>query len=674
MAFRNKAVLWEYAPALRVLIPLVIGIILYDRGNALIPESRSVLLLYTTALLLLFTALHFFKTGRGFVAAAFPLLWVGMGIILCYAGDDTRQPHWMGKATVAGGQLMGVVRQQPQPKQYTLKVEVAAIAVLGAGGAIPASGNALVYMYPTKDSLQLNKGDTILLAHQWEPVQGSGNPFGLNYPQYCRRKNIHLQQFTDRVVVWGRQAPAMLPLTERLRLRSLAVIQQYIHDPATAALLEAMLMGEERNIDPDLRQAYSDTGIIHIISISGAHIAILFFAISFGFRRMGSGRYAWIQYTATVTLIWFYISIAGLPVPAIRAAGMFTMLALGHLFSRQHHPLNQLFATAVLMLLLQPMWLFSIGFQLSFVAVLSLALFYKPLLALCPQKNKIPAFFVQALAASIAAEILVAPLVAYYFHSFPLMFLAANLVAGLPMSLILCLGLLLLLLAKISSVAQLLAVVIVFISGIVHRIIHILHQADLAFFKTLFISPGLLLALYLLVFCLCMFRQSRAAVWGALVCLLLISTLTFARALRVQTQKRLIVFQEKSKAHAELLVGDKYHLLAGTPSSAYGLRMTHIGFGANRAGPALGQDVLLINGRRIVLADSTTALGTLFPADILLVVSAAVLPDSILTYCRPRLVVCAAGNRKESSRWARACGERKLAFHSVRTQGAFIFP
>ncbi|HTN17205.1 MAG TPA: ComEC/Rec2 family competence protein, partial [Chitinophagaceae bacterium] len=531
MAFRNKAVLWEYVPALRVLIPLVVGIVLYDQGYPVIPANWSIAILCIIVLLAGYATLHFLKIRNWAPAFVLQLLLVGMGILLCYASDDSRCPYWMGKKTVATQQLMGVVRQQPRQKQSTLKIEVSAVLVLGPEGAVPASGNALVYLYKTQDSLQLNKGDTILIPHEWQPIQSAGNPFGLNYPRYCRRKNIHLQQFTDRVVVWGRQAPSSVPIPEQLRQRSLSIIKRYIPDHTAAALLEAMLVGDERNIDPDMRQAYSDTGIIHIVSISGAHIAILFFAISFGFRRLGLRKHAWIQHAATIALIWFYITIAGLPVPAIRAATMFTILTAGHMSSRQHNPLNQLFVTAVVMLLVQPMWLFSIGFQLSFVAVLSLILFYKPLLALWPVQNKILAFLAQSLAASIAAEILVAPLVAYYFHSFPLMFLATNLVAGLTMSLILCLGLLLLLLAKISLVAQGLAAVIVFISGIVHHMIRLADQVDVAFFKTLFISPILLLALYLLVLCGCKLSKSRVALWGALGCLLFIFSLTFARAL-----------------------------------------------------------------------------------------------------------------------------------------------
>lgn len=435
-----------------------------------------------------------------------------------------------------------------------------------------------------------------------------------------------------------------------------------------------MLMGEERHIDPDMRQTYSDTGIIHVVSISGAHIAILFFAISFSFRSIGFRKHAWITHACTIVFIWFYITIAGMPVPAIRAATMFTLLALGHMSSRQPNPLNQLFVTTFLMLLIQPMWLFSIGFQLSFAAVLSLILFYKPLLALWPVRHPVLAFLAQSIAASIAAEILVAPLVAYYFHSFPLMFLVANLVAGVTMSLILCLGLLLLVLAQAGFVAQVLAAIIVFISTVFHYMIRIADKVDVAAFKTIFLSPLLLALWYLLVFSVCLLRKGRAAVWATLCCLLSVSTLAFARSWRVHTQKRLVVFQESGKAHAELLQGPAYHLLCGVPSDAYGVQASRVGFGACDPGRPELKRILLIDGRRILVADSTTVITSPFPADILLVVSAATAPDTLLKYCTPGLVVCAAGSRLASGNWEKACAERKLAFHSVREQGAFIFP
>lgn len=132
------------------------------------------------------------------------LLFVWMGVLLCAAGDDTRRAHWMGRKTSRVQQLMGIVRQPPQQKKHTVKIEVSAVALFGPEGAEPATGNALVYLYKTKNPLQLNKGDTILIPQAWEPIRSTGNPFGLNYPQYCRRKNIHLQQFTDHLVLWGR--------------------------------------------------------------------------------------------------------------------------------------------------------------------------------------------------------------------------------------------------------------------------------------------------------------------------------------------------------------------------------------------------------------------------------------------------------------------------------------
>jgi competence protein ComEC len=674
MSFRNNAILWEHAPALRVLIPLIIGIILYDQGHTAIAISGTTVAWITIFFAGIMAGTYFFRKSAKFQLLLVQVFFVWMGLALCYLSDDTHHPRWVGRSTDSSKQLIGIIREQPLQKLHTTKMEVAALAVLGSEGTEAVSGNAIVYRYKAEGQERLNKGDTILIANKWEPVSSTGNPFGLNYPEYCRRKNIHLQQFTDRVWVWGRQSHISLP--ERLRQRSLAIIARYIQDSVTAALLDAMLLGDERNIDPDTRQVYSDTGIIHIVSVSGAHIAILFFVISYGFSRLGQKKNHWIRYGLTIGLIWFYVSVAGMSIPAIRAATMFTFLAVGNMIGRQHNSLNQLCMSAVIMLLIQPMWLFGIGFQLSFAAVLSMILFYKPILSLWPVKHKILSFFTQTIAASIAAEILVAPLVAYYFHSFPLMFIVANLVAGLAMSLILCLGLLLLILGNISLIAQALAFLIVVISDLFHYFIYLLDKVDLRFFKTIFISPLLLTVLYLLVFSVCMLRKSRSAVWISLCCLLTLSILNLLRAVQVSTQRRLIVFHEKGKAHTELLQGAYYHLLRSTPSDSYGVNLAHIGFGANRAGSGLTQNVLSISGKRIVLADSTLVLTDRFPADILLIQSASPAMDAtlFLRLCTPRLVVLAAGSRIQAMQWEKMCREQNVAFHSVRAQGTFIFP
>src|SRR5690606_846697 len=127
--------------------------------------------------------------------------------------------------------------------------------------------------------------------------------------------------------------------------------------------------------------------------------------------------------------------------------------------------LNQLLAAATLLLCAQPMWLFAVGFQLSFVAVLSLILFYQPVYRLLSPVPKIARALWGAMAASIAAEVLIAPLVIYYFHLFPSMFIVANVAAYLFMGFLMVAGMLIIALSAFPAVAGAIAWVVTFLAG-----------------------------------------------------------------------------------------------------------------------------------------------------------------------------------------------------------------
>src|SRR5690606_35291651 len=137
----------------------------------------------------------------------------------------------------------------------------------------------------------------------------------------------------------------------------------------------------------ELRQAYADTGVVHIVSISGSHTAMLFLVVTWLFFWLRRPGLQWIKYAAGVALVWVYVLVAGAPPSALRSAVMFTVFALSFMTERGQQPLNTLLMAAFVLLMANPMFLFAIGFQLSFTAVLSLILFYQPIYRLWPQRT-----------------------------------------------------------------------------------------------------------------------------------------------------------------------------------------------------------------------------------------------------------------------------------------------
>ena len=214
------------------------------------------------------------------------------------------------------------------------------------------------------------------------------------------------------------------------------------------------------------------------------------------------------------------------------------------MLEKNNNSLNQLFATAFLLLCAEPMWLFSTGFQLSFVAVLSLILFYKPVYKWVSPVNKIVAMLWSTVAASIAAEVLVAPLVVYYFHNFPLLFIVANVAAYLFMSIVLIMGMLIIVLSFIPAVATFIGVCTVWIVTVFDRIVTWLQSFNPESFHFIMLTGTELFMVYIIITGIVLFlmKQQKPALFTGitagclLLCLLCTSEWTRLR------QQRFVVY------------------------------------------------------------------------------------------------------------------------------------
>lgn len=684
MSFRNNATIWEKSPMLRLLPPLVSGILWYDKFG--IPAT------YSTGIFIISVAVFVCFIGTGiysfykrkwnvvqFLVTQVMIFILGAGI--CYSKDDRRDPHWMGNQAGSAKTIAGVVATPPLEKSKTIKYEIKALKALDDKGSKPITGTAFVYLYKKGFSGNIQLGDTILVPDKWQSINNSGNPFGFNYRQYCRRRNIFYQQFLSpaEISVYAKQNPEVRSVFQKIQEYCMQSIAANIRDTTAQALLKAMLVGDERDIDPDTRQAYSDTGIIHIVSISGAHVAMLFFAIRFCLRWIRNPQYEWIKFIAALLLVWVYVLIAGASTPALRAAIMFTLLVIGYVRQYQGNPLNQLLTTAFVLLLFQPMWLFNIGFQLSFIAVLSLLVFYQPLIALWQPKNRMAHFMAKAIAASIAAEILVAPLVAYYFNSFPPLFILANVLASFAMGALLALGMILLLIGKIAVLAKTVSAIIVWGSQGFHYCIKVLQCFNIAALKALFFTVTDLVLLYVFIVFASIFilKKRKHAVWPALFSMLVFSFLCLHRTVETQTQQKIIVFNDNHEGHCELLKGNTYATLRGNEVETYSSTKAHIGFGTSKKTIAPDRQVFLLQHKKILFIDSNTKRFADFPVDVLVINAAHRYTDpvAIIKSLSPKQIVL-VNNRNQwyNKEWLIAGAAGSVMVHNIKTDGAFVFP
>ncbi len=678
----KQASIWEQTPVLRLLISFVMGILIYDHTtigqctNGTIISSA--ICAAGIAIITYSLSSKRLKLLSSIVSIILP---ASLACTICYLQDESRDALTIVKEKQSKNSCMAVVIAKPELKTKTIKYTLRIINTLQDVKANPEDTKASLYVFKTGNQPNINKGDTLLLPNQWQFIRNAGNPFEMDYQKICARKNLYLQQFLypNQLLVYAQKNRADYTLLDLAHQYCINSINHHIKDSTTNALLKAMIIGDEHDIDPNTREAYSDTGIIHIISISGAHVAILFVAIGFFLGFIKSKRHEWLKILLGLALIWFYVLLAGASTPALRAALMFSILALGKLTGQGNNPLNQLFSTAFLLLLFQPMWLFAIGFQLSFTAVLSLIVFYPSLATVFKPKNKIAQFFNNTIAASIAAEILVAPLVAYYFHNFPIMFIIANVIASVAMGAVLLLGMLLIIFSQTGFIATVISTLIVTISEVFHKCIYFLQPINFKSFKTINLPLSILLLLYFFIgsIAISILLKRKHAIWASVLALLLMSFIHLQKSLQILEREQLIVFNQSKATQCELIRANTYSILSGEEKEDWITRNAHIGLYNPEKEEQNKKKVLLIRNKKILLLDSTTKTENPFPIDIIIVKSwkKHINVNELATAFSPEQIVIANNqNQYQTREWIEQCGIANIKLHNTKTDGAFNLP
>lgn len=212
-------------------------------------------------------------------------------------------------------------------------------------------------------------------------------------------------------------------------------------------VLGAMLLGDATALDREIRMQFSVTGVAHILSVSGFHVAVVCGFFSFLLKPFPSkGVFRWIKYLTTMLLLWSFTLISGLAPPSVRSALMLSFFLTGQVINRSTDGYNTLAASAFIMLVYNPFYLFDVGFQLSYIAVWFILLLHSPLERLLEIRNPLLSEPYGWIVISVAAQVGTSFLCLYYFSQFPVLFLFTNLPFSLVSMLLIPAGLIYMLL------------------------------------------------------------------------------------------------------------------------------------------------------------------------------------------------------------------------------------
>ncbi len=430
-------------PFLRFLIPYWIGI-LYQLYGSPLPTLFAWSICVASSLLFLGLTLVYRRRAQRFS----PYWQMGISdvFLFCLAtvtlnlSDSFNSKQHISKYFSENKlQLSGIVADVPERKPNYMKLQVSVNQFLTDTGHVPVTGKVLVYLRleDCKDSILVNS--QLIFSARLLPIEAPKNPEEFNYQIYAHDQGIAYTCFPKSSHFYVLPAPTALSLKQRALQVKQGIIYRLNHcglSVPSAAICNALITGYDADIDQPLMNAFAATGTLHILSVSGLHVGLIFMLLNSLFNVFDPfKRYSIFRFVSITLLLWSFTFISGFEAPILRAVIMFNLLGLGQILypHRQKNQLNIVLCSAFILLVFNPYLIRNGGFLLSYLAVIGLICLYPLISAMYAPKNGLLKSAWSSVAVSVSATIGTFPISLYYFHFFPLWFIPCNLIV-VPLS------------------------------------------------------------------------------------------------------------------------------------------------------------------------------------------------------------------------------------------------
>jgi competence protein ComEC len=382
----------------------------------------------------------------------------GLGIAFCIAGlsamflsyliPENRQFRWrwlFGAGTALFLMSIGIVsvtfRQERSSFAFSNEVKAYTGIVTDTPQEKKKATAYRVYL-PEEDKLIVcyfgrNAADAAdkLLPGEGVRFEGKIQAF-LNFGDFDYVRYMYNQGFAGSVYVpshlWqatGEVSSSLIYTALRCRQHIMDFYKSLGFTDTEYSILSALTLGYQNDLTDDIKQGFRTTGTVHVLSVSGLHVGIIYLMISslLGFIRRGT-KYYRLKPLLIIILLWVYAFITGLPPSVVRASAMLSVFCIAELFGEKSYSIHALYIAAFFMLLFNPFSLFDIGFQLSFMSALSILYLHPKASAMLKVENKYLRNVWQMFTLSIVAQLATFPLCQYYFGTFPTYFFVTNLI------------------------------------------------------------------------------------------------------------------------------------------------------------------------------------------------------------------------------------------------------
>jgi len=450
------AAYWHKVPFVRFLLPLLLGI---STSIFLKVEHDFVLLFFILffCTAIVFHFVHFSLNKRWIQGLCINLALFCFGILLNLFQNELFQSNHF---SYSKSDFLVVAIDEPiQEKRNTNKCVLRVLSGITAGNSLyKQSGNILAYFKKDSVSIKLKYGDCLIIKNNVTDISGPQNPYEFNYKRYLAFNQIHYQIYIDscNYIKTGLKSEFFLySFAYEVQDYFKDILNKYVRSKSEIGVAQALLFGYDDDIDSDILKAYSNTGTLHVLAVSGMHVGIIFVVFNYLLFFLEKKKQLRIIKTILLLLlIWFYSLLCGLSPSILRATVMLSFILLGKLLNRKLNIFNSLAVSAFFLILFNSNIIANVGFQLSYLAVIGIVFLQPKIYSLTEFNSWFGDNVWKIVSVSIAAQIATFPLGLLYFHQFPNVFLLSNLLIIPLTTVTLHLGLLLIGVSKFDFLAN----------------------------------------------------------------------------------------------------------------------------------------------------------------------------------------------------------------------------
>ncbi len=528
----------QISPLIKLAICLILGIFLkqvVQISPPLFPTLWGLCILFIVLILLIKQKYRSQLYRFGLPACVFMLF---LGFFRTTQLNESQNDALFSKKDYTS--LQAKIIEVPAVREKSVKAVLQVLSGKDSVGFFPCMGKIMAYFAVDSLSSRLRYGDVVVIRNRCQTTDSLPKLGDFDYRQYLARKQIYNTVYLPAYSWKKIGSNAGNPLVSyaiRLREQFLTILSQQGIQGAEYAVASAILLGYSDELTPELRSAYQNSGTMHILCVSGLHVGLFAMVVMNLLFFLKRSRWKLILKALIVLIaIWGYSLITGFSPSVLRAATMFTFITLGQCLERNTSIYNSLAISVIVLLFYDPMMLYSIGFQLSYLAVIGIVLIQKLIIQLWEVENRAIKYFWELTAVSIAAQLATSPLAIYYFHQFPNYFILSNIVASPISVLVIPLGFLILVASPVSTVVagffgQALSVVI----RVLNKSVSLINGLPLSVWKNLDWSKFEMIMAYctlgFLLFAIS--KQRKIPVWSGLACILLMTGSMFFREMNV---------------------------------------------------------------------------------------------------------------------------------------------